>query len=634
VDSNGSFYQNGLPISPDNGGVGNVPSGAPAPKTAESSFYLSGSVYNTLINSDALLAEIEADLAAAEAAALASQASNVASGASAVSSAASAAAAAASLVTLLTTALLKANNLSDLADVPTAKINLALVKGDVGLGNVDNTSDVNKPVSTAQAAADALKANIASPTFTGVPAAPTAAPATNTTQLATTAFVEAARVILAAATALKANIASPTFTGVPAAPTAAPATNTTQIATTAFVEAARVILAAADALKAPIASPTLTGVPAAPTAAPGTNTTQLATTAFVEAARVILAAADALKAPIASPTLTGVPAAPTASVGTNTTQLATTAFVLANSSAGAPSAPQGRLTLTSGVAVMGTSVAGASSVLYTQSVGKYCPIYNGTSMVPTAFPELTNVLSDATKNPAAAAATKVYDLYVWDDGGTLRLGRSPAWTSISVRGYTHTMVDGFILNTSAITNGPAALRGTWVGTIATNAAATVDFIYGGPGPVAAVFNVWNTYNRVNVGCTVIDTSTAAYTLTSSTWRQSHANTANKISFVVGSSDQAVTAFYTNICQTLAVASGHVHLGIGYDNITLPNASAALSSIAAQALYQQFGCPITINAPAPGTHYFAAMESSDNSNAHTFNLGGTASIIGLDILIQM
>lgn len=32
---------------------------------------------------------------------------------------------------------------------------LALVKGDVGLGNVDNTSDVNKPVSTAQAAADA-----------------------------------------------------------------------------------------------------------------------------------------------------------------------------------------------------------------------------------------------------------------------------------------------------------------------------------------------------------------------------------------------------------------------------------------------------------------------------------------------
>ena len=32
-----------------------------------------------------------------------------------------------------------------------------IAKGDVGLGNVDNTSDANKPVSTAQAAADALK---------------------------------------------------------------------------------------------------------------------------------------------------------------------------------------------------------------------------------------------------------------------------------------------------------------------------------------------------------------------------------------------------------------------------------------------------------------------------------------------
>ncbi len=38
----------------------------------------------------------------------------------------------------------------------------------------------------------AAKAPLASPTLTGVPAAPTAAPGTNTTQLATTAFVTAA----------------------------------------------------------------------------------------------------------------------------------------------------------------------------------------------------------------------------------------------------------------------------------------------------------------------------------------------------------------------------------------------------------------------------------------------------------
>ena len=59
----------------------------------------------------------------------------------------------------------------------------------------------------------ALKANLASPTFTGTPAAPTASPGTNTTQLATTAYAEAIA-------ALKANLASPTFTGTPSVPDA------------------------------------------------------------------------------------------------------------------------------------------------------------------------------------------------------------------------------------------------------------------------------------------------------------------------------------------------------------------------------------------------------------------------------
>jgi hypothetical protein len=55
-----------------------------------------------------------------------------------------------------------------------AKTILALVKGDVGLGNVDNTADTAKPVSTAQQTALDLKANLASPTFTGTVTVPDA----------------------------------------------------------------------------------------------------------------------------------------------------------------------------------------------------------------------------------------------------------------------------------------------------------------------------------------------------------------------------------------------------------------------------------------------------------------------------
>jgi len=69
---------------------------------------------------------------------------------------------------------------------------VALTKTDVGLANVDNTADTSKPVSTAQQTALDLKANIASPTFTGTPAVPTATAGTNTTQIASTAFVAAA----------------------------------------------------------------------------------------------------------------------------------------------------------------------------------------------------------------------------------------------------------------------------------------------------------------------------------------------------------------------------------------------------------------------------------------------------------
>ena len=68
---------------------------------------------------------------------------------------------------------------------------VTLVKADVGLSNVDNTSDVNKPISTATQTALNLKANLASPVFTGVPTVPTAVVGTSTAQVASTEFVNA-----------------------------------------------------------------------------------------------------------------------------------------------------------------------------------------------------------------------------------------------------------------------------------------------------------------------------------------------------------------------------------------------------------------------------------------------------------
>jgi hypothetical protein len=127
---------------------------------------------------------------------------------------------------------------------------------------------------------DTTRAPLASPTFTGTVTIPAGASISGFAPLA-----------------------SPSLTGTPLSTTAAADTNTTQIATTAFVVAQAAAATPlvdgtaavgtslryaradhvhpTDTTRAPLASPALTGTPTAPTATAGTNTTQLATTAFV-----------------------------------------------------------------------------------------------------------------------------------------------------------------------------------------------------------------------------------------------------------------------------------------------------------------------------------------------------------------
>ena len=173
---------------------------------------------------------------------------------------------------------------------PTTATAVAAVQADVD----QNEADAD--------AAIALKADIASPTFTGTPAAPTAGAGTNTTQLATTAFVTAAvaAVIdsapgaldtlneLAAALGDDANFAT-TITNSIAAVQADVDQNEVDSDAAESALSGRLDTLEADpttasavALKADIASPALTGTPTAPTAAADTNTTQIATTAYVQ----------------------------------------------------------------------------------------------------------------------------------------------------------------------------------------------------------------------------------------------------------------------------------------------------------------------------------------------------------------
>lgn len=119
---------------------------------------------------------------------------------------------------------------------PDFTLDFELVRGETGSGSSVVWGDISGTLSnqTDLNTALAAKSPLASPTFTGTPAAPTAAPATSTTQIATTEFVTSAIAALAFAP-----LADPTFTGTPDAPTAAEGTATTQLATTEFVDRLR-----------------------------------------------------------------------------------------------------------------------------------------------------------------------------------------------------------------------------------------------------------------------------------------------------------------------------------------------------------------------------------------------------------
>ena len=268
-------------------------------------------------------------------------------------------------------------------------------------------------------------APIFSPRFEGSPRACTPPPTSNSTRLATTAFVTTA---VGSVTGDFAPIDSPNFTGVPTAPTPVVGSSDGSLATTAFVHSAIANSTAGvasfntrtgivtltntdvtDAGGAVLNSPAFTGTPTAPTPPPGDSSTRIATTAYV--------LTESGFAPLASPTFTGIPAAPTPTPGTNTTQIATTAYVQAaitgislgvttfNGRSGAVTLVANDITAAGGAilaspAFTGTPTApnpppGDSSTriattAYVQSLAGFAPIaspaFTGVPTAPTAAP--------------------------------------------------------------------------------------------------------------------------------------------------------------------------------------------------------------------------------------------------------
>jgi hypothetical protein len=210
-------------------------------------------------------------------------------------------------------------------------------------------------------------------------------------------------------------------------------------------------------------------------------------------------------------------------------------------------------------------------------------------------------------------------MFVWNDGGTIRCTRGPEWSSDTARGTGAgttelQLQNGIFLNKNAITNGPGALRGTYVGTIRTNASGTVDYIFGaiGAGGVAAVFNVWNAYNRVNVSTMVRDNTDSWTYAVAATWRAANNSSTMRVSMVRGLDEDAIQASYNG--TVVAGASSTPVAGIGVDSISAPSGITlpAFSNAFAMSSFGNYA-----GVPGIGSHFVSALEWNANTTASTW-----------------
>ncbi len=286
--------------------------------------------------------------------------------------------------------------------------------------------------------------------------------------------------------------------------------------------------------------------------------------------------------------------------------------------------PGGRLTLTASTPVMTSGISAQTTIRYTPYVHRFVPIYDGTSFaMMDTLAELTQATTDTTKSPAAVANNSNYDLFVWNDAGTMRCTRGPAWTSDTARGTGAgttelATVQGIRVNAAAITNGPAANRGTYVGTVRSNGTASIDFTFGSltAGGGASVLGVWNMYNRAQVSASV-EEDTNGYTYNSATVRSANGSTTNRISFIVGMADGSELVQYQQRCTTGANAAEYCSVGVGFDSTTAMFSGASQNVVAGNSV---LGFPNVVLpvASSLGWHFWQALEQTGGLAPGTFN----------------
>ncbi|OQA77154.1 MAG: hypothetical protein BWY31_04533 [Lentisphaerae bacterium ADurb.Bin242] len=194
----------------------------------------------------------------------------------------------------------------------------------------------------------------------------------------------------------------------------------------------------------------------------------------------------------------------------------------------------GRLTLESGSPVSFTDQTAKTDLYFTPCNGNQIAIHDGEEWKLRSFSELHKSLTGTTANTN-------YDVFVWDNSGTLELELVP-WANNTTRSTAIALQDGIYVKSGA-------LKYRYLGTIRTSSTA------GQSEDSTSHRFIWNYYNQITLEASISQSITYGYTVAA--WRESYGGSGmTRAEIVTG-----MPSILTPILGMYAGGSGYLYLSL-------------------------------------------------------------------------
>ncbi|HEY3527388.1 MAG TPA: hypothetical protein VGK47_14420 [Nitrososphaeraceae archaeon] len=253
----------------------------------------------------------------------------------------------------------------------------------------------------------------------------------------------------------------------------------------------------------------------------------------------------------------------------------------------------GRLTLTSGLAVTTSDVTAATTLYFTAYNGNQLTLYDGTTWVLYTFSEISIAIPATTDT--------LYDVYCYASGGTPTL-ELLAWTNDTTRATALTTQDGVYVKTGAATR-------LYLGSVRTTS------VSGQTEDSKAKRFLFNMYNPKKRFLRITDT-TNSWTYSTASYRQANGSTANQVDFLIGVSENSVVCDAHHQVFNSTGTPRNSAVGIGLDSTTVNSAHIQVSSACTSTQYAVCYAAYR-DCIAVGKHYLSWLEKGAGADTQTW-----------------